>query len=195
MWSEDEMPCSLAAFVIHCEGNISRVFTCIHSNSGYPSPPDSTEIRLPGNENYRSLIRIMFRKRGGEWRQPDRYLLKPWSSDWWADRNIWDSSCRWHVEYWGMFTGSPADGSRQVLTAPGRGSGTGWLYVYHCWVSLLTSRYRPLNAFSTWSIVKEHTAELPEAPLYLQNINKHLNNTDWSIILFWSYINPEKSSL
>lgn len=64
-------------------------------------------------------------------------------------------------------TGSPAEGSRQVLTAPGRGSGTGWLYVYHCWVSLLTSRYRPLKAFSTWSIVKEQTAELPEAPLYL----------------------------
>lgn len=62
----------------------------------------------------------------------------------------------------------PAGGSRQVLTAPGRGSGTGWLYVYHCWVSLLTSRYRPLNAFSTWSMVNEHTAELPEAPLYLE---------------------------
>lgn len=26
----------------------------------------------------------------------------------------------------------PAEGSGQVLTIPGRGSGTGWLYVYHC---------------------------------------------------------------
>lgn len=59
-------------------------------------------------------------------------------------------------------------------TAPGRGSGTGWLYVYHCCVSRLTSRYRPLNASSTWSMVNAHTAELPEAPLYLHTPAKHV---------------------
>lgn len=62
-------------------------------------------------------------------------------------------------------------------TAPGLGSGTGWLYVYHCCVSRLTSRYRPLKASSTWSMVNAHTAELPEAPLYL-----HTNTTCFQLI-------------
>lgn len=96
-----------------------------------------------------------------------------------ADKIILDAPCSLHHdEYWYALTGSPAEGSRQILTAPGRGSGTGWLYVYHCWVSLLTSRYLPLKAFSTWSIVKEHTAELPEAPLYLER-HKQASQQQW----------------
>lgn len=44
--------------------------------------------------------------------------------------------------------------------------------MYHCCVSLLTSRYRPLKAASTCAMLKAHTAELPDAPLYLQTREK-----------------------
>lgn len=47
-------------------------------------PTDSAVINPPGNENHRSLIRIMFRKRGGEWRQPTEICL---SSDRGTDEN------------------------------------------------------------------------------------------------------------
>ena len=186
MCSEEEMPCSLAAFVIHCGGNTvfyihslmlghdtncswtTTFFFCIDSFS------DSAVISLPGKDS--CLIRIMSRKRWGVMAAlfESRLSVKI------EDRNVCKSLLSTDVS---VSTGCPAEGSRWVLTTPGLGSGTWWLYVYHCWVSRLTSRYRPLNAFSTWSIVKAHTAELPEAPLYLYKTEKkHLSITGWWFI-------------
>ena len=143
-------------------------FFCIDSFS------DSAVISLPGKDS--CLIRIMSRKRWGVMAAlfESRLSVKI------EDRNVCKSLLSTDVS---VSTGCPAEGSRWVLTTPGLGSGTWWLYVYHCWVSRLTSRYRPLNAFSTWSIVKAHTAELPEAPLYLYKTEKkHLSITGWWFI-------------
>lgn len=120
---------------------------------------DSTLISLPVNECTSNFIGIRITSTD-ICLNADRQSRS--TQDCWADKNVNQHAADVYVS-----TDSPAEGSRMVLTTPGRGSGTGWLYVYHCWVSRLTSRYRPLNAFSTWSIVKAHTAELPEAPLYL----------------------------